>query len=135
MERKRDEDWDGSERRTIPFEIVNFVDDRIGEHTKEITGRLDTFEKQTQERHSLLIDKITAFTGECELVRSAFIKDESGKPDYVGHHYDHAKRKRSIEWWNGVKNRTFEKLVEWSSMAAIAWGAIQLWKSFLEGPP
>lgn len=134
-------EWTGEERRAIPIHVLNYVDRKLEEHIKKVDERLYTIstsieqsEKSAEERHNALINALTVSLGKIELIESAFLRNESGDPDFNGHHYEHDRRKRFSEWWEGVKDKTITKVVEWSALAFIAWALHALWEQFLKGP-
>jgi hypothetical protein len=146
------EDWHGEERRGIPIHILNYVDERLSTHVEkvealmaghvgeemeryqEIITLIEEKDRKSEERHHSLVQSITAYMGHVEMVQGAFIEDEKGHPDFVGHRNDHDKRKRFGQWWGDVKERTITKVLEWGVLAFIGWVAYSLWESFLKGP-
>jgi hypothetical protein len=145
-------EWQGEERRGIPIHVLNYVDERLSTHVdkvealmashvgeemeryQEIINLIQEKDRRSEERHYSLVQSITAFSGNVELMSRAFLEDEKGRPDFDGHRYDHDKRKRFAVWWDGVKDKAITKVVEWGVLAFVVWVAHSMWESFLKGP-
>lgn len=149
-------DWDGGERRSIPVHILNYMDERLAFHTQNVEElfnghtkdemvRYDLILKmiadngeKSQARHNELVDALAEYTVnmdvKCRNVLSAFIKDESGAPDFDGHRQDHDKRKRFGDWWMRTKDSALSKFVEWGALAFLIWVIHSMWEAFLKGP-
>lgn len=52
-----DDDWDGKERRTIPFQLINYVDEKLTAHAKAVTDALNSHTGEEMERYQDIIDK------------------------------------------------------------------------------
>ena len=101
------QDWDGHERRSIPFQLMNYMDERLARHTSEVQSvfrdhtademdryneilrSLGEHREETERRFTELFQSIDAYTTASEAlhqdVMQAFPKDEDGAPDFKGH--------------------------------------------------
>lgn len=145
-------EWQGDERRGIQIHILNYIDERLDsrigevkalfvEHTTdemerytEILRQIDDSRKASETRHGELIKQLTVNISHQQSIENAFIKDEMGKPDFVGHHYDHFSRKKWADWINGVKDSAVTRVVEYASVAVFAWIGYMVWTGLLAGP-
>ena len=134
-----EDNWAGEERRSIPIHILTYVDTKLDAHTQKIeeifqqhieteTSQISeifkTLNKNNEEstaRHSVLVDKITAYQGHVELMEQAFLETEKGTPDYEGHRHFHKVKKDSLEWWDKVKQNAVSKVVEWGTIGILVW--------------
>ncbi len=147
------ENWkDGTERRSLPIHVLNYMDDRLQTHSDNIEKllkdhvseeaiRFDSLEdkindndKLAQSRHGALIASINSYMSKQETFEHAFLRTTDGKPDVHGHYTDHESRFKSGQWWSGVKQSTIAELIKWASILIIAWMAVMTWKEFLKGP-
>ena len=146
------QEWQGTERRSIPIHILTYVNERIDarfnevkqlfvDHTTDEMERYGTIihsieesRKASEERHHELINQLTVQIGHQKLIESAFLKNQEGDPDFSGHHYDHYKRKTFLDWWNSVKDKAITRVVEYASVAVFAWLVFMVWKALLAGP-
>jgi len=146
------DDWAGEERRSIPVHILNYMDTRLGEHTDRIEGlfrehitdemerysdiisRIDASSEASQERHNVLVDRLTVFTGQVELMEKAFPESKQGWPDYVKHHKYHYTKEEQRVWWSSVRDQAVKKLFEWSLILIVGWMGVLIWKGLLLGP-
>jgi hypothetical protein len=149
---EREKNWNGSERRSIQVHILNYVDDRLKEHTEriekvfhdhtgdemqrygEILNKIDAGQADSKKRHDDVMKILVNFNTKCKSVESAFLKKPDGTPDYEGHNYDHDKRKRVAEWRAKMKDSAVLKIVEWSSVGLTAWLLHTIWEATLKGP-
>ena len=147
-----DGEWTGDERRSIPVHILNYMDTRLGEHTQRIEAlfkdhitdemerygdiitRMDASAKASQDRHNVLVDQITVFTGRVELVEKAFPESKQGWPDYIKHHGYHSTVEDKRVWWSSVRDQALKKMFEWGLILLVGWFGIIVWRSLLLGP-
>lgn len=146
------EAWAGEERRGIPMHILNYMDERLAGHTRHIEGifqqhteeemdryasiveSIEAHTKASEARHGALIQSINAYMEHQDQIRGAFLKDESGRPDYHGHWYDHNHRKNLAIWWQGVKDGVLVKVIEWGTVLVLGWLGLMVWQGILQGP-
>lgn len=149
---KRGHTWTGEERRGIPIHILNYMDERLHEHTERIESVFSRHTAEEMDRYNAILDKIAAgqkaaaerhetvmevishFNGKCKDVHSAFLKTPDGAYDFDGHRYDHDRRKKFGDWWEKVKGGIIVKIAEWGSLAFVIWVLHSLWESFIKGP-
>ena len=149
----------GGEPPSAPLHIIAYVDGRMREHTEhveeilrdhvademcrfgEIQGAIKALRERTEElelrsanRHAEIMAVLTQHTRRIEEMERAFLEDHHGQPDYGGHHSDHSVRAKAGEWWKDVRNKTTTKLIEWASVALVAWVMLHVWQAFLKGP-
>ena len=136
-----DEQGKPLERRSIPIHILNHIDERLETHMTKVDEQfaslrleLLALEKKSIERHNQLLDLMGIQVQKQQKLEDAFIKNEHGEPDISGHFYDHDHRRQLGEWWCGVKDKAFTKVIEWGVLAFCTWVAYSLWKAFLDGP-
>lgn len=147
-----EQQWAGEERRGIPIHILNYVDEKLDVHTQKvehlmqahvgdemaryqlIEEKLERNNRESERRHHSLIQSITAFTGNVEMMQQAFLRTQEGQPDYIGHFNDHNERAALGLWWKSVKDKALTKLIEWGVVVLAGWIGYSLWQSFLQGP-
>lgn len=144
---------------SAPLHIIAYVDGRMREHTDhveeilrehvsdemcrfgEIQGAIKALRERTEElelrsanRHAEIMAVLTQHTRRIEEMERAFLEDHKGQPDYDGHHSDHSVRAKAGEWWKDMRNKTTTKMIEWASVALVAWVMLHVWTAFLKGP-
>ena len=125
MEKEEIDKWDGNERRTVPVHLISYVDKKI----EEVSHKIDSYARDSEQRHHILVDKITHYQGQLELTEQAFLKTSEGHPDYDGHRHYHLDKKTAAEWWNNVRQNSTSKVFEWGIIGILAWMVSQ----FLQG--
>lgn len=144
---------------SAPLHIIAYVDGRMREHTEhvesilrehvademcrfgEIQGAIKALRERTEEleirsarRHEEIMAVLTQHTRRINEIEQAFLVDHKGNPDFHDHHNDHSVRAKAGEWWKDVRNKTTTKMIEWASVALVAWVALHVWTAFLKGP-
>ena len=128
-------EWSGEERRTVRVEIVNMVSAMIEPRLQHLEDKIDRNAEAAERRHSALIDSITAYMGHVELVEQAFLKDQQGRPDFVGHHADHHQRKTFGDWLRKQKDDALGQVMRGAMYSVFIFILYTLWDAFLKGPP
>lgn len=144
--------WDGSERRSIPIHILNYLDERLGTHAeqienifvthtkdemeryKSIEDSIETHAIESQKRHAEIMEVISHFNGKCRDVHSAFLLRKDGSPDFEGHAKAHESWLTRATWRHTFKNNLFNKVGEVLAIAATLWVLHVIWEAFLKGP-
>ncbi len=137
--------WDGIERREIPIHFLNFVEERIATYSKHIEQRIDEQEAHISKRCDDLTDLIqkqearlqetmNLFQAKQTAIDSAFLHDDKGRPDYVGHFHDHDDRKSLAVWLREQRNKIAGKAMEYIVLLFLAWVAMQVWERAAYGP-
>lgn len=101
------QDWDGKERREIPFHLVNYMNDKLAQHAQdtrqiladhaqeemarysEMLNSIDHVREANERRYDALASAIGAYTEKVDefykSVEQAFPRTEDGKADFSGH--------------------------------------------------
>ena len=124
-------DWDGKDRRApegILLAVMNHVQETLDRHTEMMDKKFG----HLNDRVDNLITSINSYMDKHSKLEKAFLEDHHGHPDLDGHRNDHFYRKEMALWWGKVKTSAFVKLVEWGTVAAVAWIAYALWAAFVK---
>jgi len=135
------EDWDGRERRSIPIHILNHIDERLAEQTRqgsaslaEIKETLKTNAESSKARHGTLVDQITNAIGHQKLLETAFPAMEDGRPDYHGHRHFHHTRKKFEDFKKQLGQNAMMKITEYLGLGLFIWLVYVAWEAILHGP-
>lgn len=127
------DNWKGEERRApegVILAVMNHVQETLEHHTERMDKKFDHVDRRIE----ALITSINSYMAKQDEIDSAFLKHMDGKPDYSGHRNDHEVRKNVALWWQGVKDKTLTKIIEWASVAICGWLFYVIWDAFLKGP-
>lgn len=134
-----EKDWDGVERRSVQLHIIKYIDDKlathqtevqriIDRHTKDemarfsdIVARIDRNNEMSAERHDELVKQLSKHLEKTEAMEEAFLHDEDGARDFLGHHDDHRNRKKFGDWLAKAKDNALTKIIEYVSVAIVVW--------------
>jgi hypothetical protein len=155
--------WQGDERRSIPIHILTYIKEVVKEETKEIKGAFAQYREDfamhdademkrydqilenqrknaesAEHRYSQLIQTVNSYAEKAEKfhedVRSAFVPNKHGKPDYAGHANAHEAWIRQAD-----ENRKFMADIKRAVVIALSigvggWLLSLAWAGVLVGP-
>jgi hypothetical protein len=141
--------WAGDERRSIPVHLINYIDEKLAEHTAaveelmtrrydEILASQERAEGHMEKRHTELIKSLQSYATKAERVHEnlgdAFLVNKKGQPDFSGHANAHEAWVKEAE--ESRKMRTFVKqIVVGAAVSTVgSWVILLMWKGLLLGP-
>ena len=101
--------------------------------SKEVADELRAHMSEEESEDKLLVTRIEELSAKIDSfapITTAFIKDESGEPDYLGHRVDHSRRAEdaieSKRQWQKLKDGAFETIGKGLAYGCIAIGLFLL---------
>ncbi len=120
---------------------VDATNDRLTKHMEEeedeieeVKNTIEQYRKESEARHSNLIQSINSYMDKTADLHEAFIKTPEGKPDLHGHRDDHHARKQfagKVEKW---RDEAVGNVVKVTTLGALIWLFYAVWDALLRGP-
>lgn len=138
------DDWDGSERRSIPIHILNHIDGRISEVKEDIAHIRDSIKHLNDSINSWMDKEPGAILEQCEKIVDEAIPVSKDNPDATPHEKRREHRRAHAKWIANVEGemerwkKMREKVAEWAVISILT--ALVMWviwsiQTYLGKPP
>jgi hypothetical protein len=150
-EHKRQDDWHGEERRSLPIHIINYIDERFRDHADQFNGKLDSVQQEVyhlsqsitswmdkQEKSCDLCRNTTVTT--CEKLIDEMVPTHPDNPDATPVEKRKEHRKAHASWIKKVEDEMDEwkllrqRVREWALVGGLGVLALAVWQYLLNGP-
>ncbi len=101
---------------------------------ESFTQSFNSFKESSERRHAALLQSIHSYMEKQNSIEEAFLTDQQGRKDFIGHKTDHQERLERAQVWRRRFDAVAIALMVLFATGVFGWASIALWKAFLAGP-